>query len=120
MRIAAVLFLLTSALVAPASHRLAAQMAVPVPAAPAERALWAAQQYVRARMQDDVAELRARRPSCPFWRHIFTVPDGSIVFGSAADGRLLATFPVRGDWARDGAWEDPALRRTLAGRRLPR
>ena len=74
----------------------------------------------RLRLEADLAAVRAARPSFPFWRHIFTIPDGSIVFGSAEDGRLLATFPTRGNWARDGVWEDPALVGTLDDRRLPR
>jgi hypothetical protein len=79
-----------------------------------------AQAYARVRMQDDVAALQSYRPSYPFWQHIFTVPDGSIIFGSAADGRLLAAFPVRGDWTREGAWADASLRDVLSGRELPR
>jgi hypothetical protein len=77
------------------------------------------QEHVRVRVQADLAALRAYRPEFPFWRHIFTVPDGSIIFGSAVDGRVLATFPVQGDWQRDGVWEDPALKNMLDGSVLP-
>jgi hypothetical protein len=71
-------------------------------------------------MQNDVAALRIHRPAYPFWRHIFTVPDGAVIYGSAADGRLLATFPVRGDWIDDAVWEDASLSDVLAGQALPR
>src|SRR5687768_13924917 len=54
----------------------------------------------RARLQRDLVALNAYRPEFPFWRYIFTVPDGAVIFGSAVDGRLLATFPVAGDWLR--------------------
>src|SRR5689334_13247245 len=57
---------------------------------------------VEARLRADVAAMRTFRPRYPFWRHVFTIPDGLIAFGSAADGRLLATFPARGDWAERG------------------
>jgi len=76
--------------------------------------------HARARHQDDVVALEASRPGYTFWRHVFTIPDGHIAFGSALDGRLLAVFPTRGDWTRDGTWQDPALARLLEGRRLPR
>jgi len=76
--------------------------------------------YARVRMQYDILALQTYRPWYAFWRHIFTVPDGSVVFGSAVDGRLLATFPVRGDWTRDGVWEDRSLSGTLDGLLLPR
>jgi hypothetical protein len=76
--------------------------------------------HVRARRDDDMAALAASRPGYTFWRHIFTIPDGHIAFGSAADGRLLAVFPTRGDWARDADWKDPALAHLLKGRGLPR
>jgi hypothetical protein len=54
-----------------------------------------------------------------FWRHIFMIPDGSVAFGSRADGRLLAVFPAAGDWTRDGRWHEPALATLLRGRTLP-
>ena len=76
--------------------------------------------HTRTRLQADLEAFRTFRPAYPFWRHIFTIPDGSIIFGSAADGRLLATFPTRGNWGRDGVWAAPALEGTLTGRRLPR
>jgi hypothetical protein len=76
-------------------------------------------EQILARRQADLAAVQTFRPAYAFWRHIFTIPDGRIIFGSAKDGRLLATFPARGDWTREGVWEDSALAATLAGRRLP-
>jgi hypothetical protein len=67
------------------------------------------------RLRADEAILQAFRPAYPFWQHIFTIPDGRIAFGSERDGRLIATFPTRGDWASGAVWSDPALSRTLAG-----
>ena len=76
--------------------------------------------HTRARLQDDEAAFQKSRPAFLFWQHIFTIPDGSIIFGSAEDGRLLATFPTRGNWSRDGVWEQPDLVSALDGRRLSR
>ena len=56
---------------------------------------------IAARRRDDFAAMRAFRPGYPFWQHVFTLPDRSIAFGSAIDGRLLATFPAKGDWTRE-------------------
>jgi hypothetical protein len=72
------------------------------------------------RLDDDLAAMRTFRPGYAFWQHIFTIPDGSIAFGSAVDGRLLAVFPARGDWTREAVWTDPALAGTLTRARLPR
>ena len=75
--------------------------------------------YTEARLQADLEAVQEHRPAHPFWQHIFLFPDGRIIYGSAKDGRLLATFPVRGDWTNDGVWEDPSLSATLSGQRLP-
>lgn len=75
--------------------------------------------YTEARWQSDVAAMATFRPGYFFWQHIFTIPDGRVAFGSAVDGRLLADFPAKGDWRREGAWSDPALANTLADRWLP-
>ena len=72
----------------------------------------------QARLRADVAAMETFRPRYPFWRHVFTIPDGSIAFGSAIDGRLLATFPARGDWSEHAVWTDPAIARTLDGSSL--
>jgi hypothetical protein len=74
--------------------------------------------HILARRNDDFGAMETFRPGYSFWRHIFTIPDGHIAFGSAVDGRLLAVFPTRGDWARDAEWHDPALASVLTGQRL--
>ena len=79
----------------------------------------AAKEHTRARFAKDLAAVEVFRPAYPFWQHIFTIPDGRIIFGSAADGRLVATFPSRGNWARDAVWEESRLAGVLDGRRLP-
>jgi hypothetical protein len=78
----------------------------------------AVQQLVRARLESDFAAIQAFRPGYGFWEHIFTIPDGSVAYGSAVDGRLIAVFPSNGDWSRDAAWEEPELAVALAGTRL--
>ena len=85
---------------------------------PALRAEDVAQAHIRARYQADVDGLGDSRPSYPFWQYVFNIPDGSIVFGSEVDGRLLGTFPTRGDWHGDGVWAEPELSNALAGLRL--
>lgn len=72
-------------------------------------------EHVEARLQADLEVVKAFRPSYPFWRHIFTITDGRIAFGSAKDGRLIVTFPSRGDWSRDAVWTDPSLASSVAG-----
>lgn len=74
---------------------------------------------VGVRVERDHAAMARFRPAFPFWQHIFVVPDGAIAFGSAVDGRLLATFPVRGDWARDGVWRDNSFATFTIDHRLP-
>jgi hypothetical protein len=71
------------------------------------------------RLNADLTAIDRFRPSYPFWRHIFAVPDGSVAYGSRADGRLLAVFPTAGDWTRTGRWEEPALAAALSGASLP-
>jgi hypothetical protein len=88
-----------------------------VAAAPAPPA---AQDLVDARRRADFAAMRAFRPGYAFWQHIFTIPDGSIAFGSAVDGRMLATFPAKGDWMRKAVWADPTIARVLEGQQLAR
>jgi hypothetical protein len=73
-----------------------------------------------ARRRDDFVAMQTFRPGYPFWRHVFTLPDRSIAFGSTVDGRLLATFPAKGDWTREAVWADPALAHILEGQRLAR
>jgi hypothetical protein len=89
-------------------------------------ALWAVMTPARAeeqtltRWQSDLAAMQVNRPGYAFWQHIFTTPDGSIAFGSARDGRLLAIFPTRGDWVRDAAWTEGALAPLLDGQEMPK
>jgi hypothetical protein len=78
-----------------------------------------AEEHVDRRWQDDVAAIQQFRPGFPFWQHVFLTPDGSIAYGSATDGRLLATFPSKGDWLRDAVWNDESLAATLEGVELP-
>ena len=75
---------------------------------------------VDARRRADFAAMRAFRPGYAFWQYIFTMSDGSIAFGSAVDGRLLATFPAKGDWMRKAVWADPTIARILEGQQLAR
>lgn len=79
-----------------------------------------ATEHTEARRQDDVIAMETFRPGYSFWKHIFTIPDGFIAFGSAVDGRLLAVFPTVGDWTHQADWKDPALSTVLIGRQLPR
>jgi hypothetical protein len=74
---------------------------------------------VATRLQADIDVVKRFRPAYPFWQHIFTIPDGRIAFGSEQDGRLVVTFPSRGDWSRDGVWTDPALAASLADTQWP-
>src|SRR5687767_7987172 len=89
-------------------------------------ALWAVMTPARAeeqtltRWQSDLIAMQANRPGYAFWQHIFTIPDGSIAFGSARDGRLLAIFPTKGDWIRDAAWTEGALAPLLEGQEMPK
>lgn len=76
--------------------------------------------HARNRWNDDLAAMAKFRTGYAFWQHIFSIPDGSIAFGSAVDGRLLAVFPAKGDWTREAEWQDLALVATLAGQSLPR
>lgn len=74
----------------------------------------------RSLLDDDLSAMNAFRPGYAFWQHIFTIPDGSIAYGSAEDGRLLAVFPAAGDWTTGGRWLEPSLASLLAGEDLPR
>lgn len=74
----------------------------------------------RERLTLDVAALQAHRPGYAFWRHVFLIPDGEVLFGSARDGRLLARFPSRSDWRTGAKWEEAALAGLLEGKSLPR
>ena len=90
------------------------------PAVVAVSAPRTASDVVRARLRADFDAMQTLRPGYPFWRHVFTIRDGSIAFGSAVDGRLLATFPARGDWARQALWSDRTIAHILDGQPLAR
>jgi hypothetical protein len=64
---------------------------------------------VEARRAADFDAMRTFRPGYAFWQHVFTLPDGRVAFGSAVNGRLLATIPAKGPWTTRAAWIDPAL-----------
>jgi hypothetical protein len=102
-----------------ASSLMIRRSAARVAAAPAAQAE-AAGTPVEARLRADAVAMQEFRPGYPFWRHVFTIPDGSIAFGSAVDGRLLATFPAKGDWTRHAVWADPAMAHILDGQVLAR
>jgi hypothetical protein len=88
-------------------------------AAPASaRVPYATDNPVEARRRADFAAMQAFRPGYAFWQHVFTIPDGSIAFGSAVDGRLLATFPTKGAWTRQAKWSEPAIAGILDGQQL--
>ena len=73
---------------------------------------------VEARRRADFAAMQTFRPGYAFWQHVFTLPDHSIAFGSAVDGRLLATFPAKGVWTRQAVWSDPTIATILDGQQL--
>ena len=73
----------------------------------------------RERFEADQDAMASYRPSYPFWQHLFVVPDGSIAFGTEQSGRLLVTFPTRGNWIQDAVWQDPDLAIVLADAKLP-
>ena len=95
---------------------------VVTPPAPLSRAAASisASDVAAARRRDDFAAMHAYRPGYPFWQHVFTLPDRSIAYGSAADGRLIALFPAKGEWTRHVTWSDPALAHVLDGQHLAR
>ena len=77
-----------------------------------------AAEFVAKRRRDDFAAMQTFRPGYAFWQHVFSLPDHSIAYGSAVDGRLLATFPTKGNWTRDAVWVDPAVAHVLEGQAL--
>ncbi len=74
----------------------------------------------RERLARDTDALWRARPGFLFWRHIFMIPDGSVAYGSAWDGRLLASFPSSGDWQRSARWEEDSLAAVLQDQALER
>jgi hypothetical protein len=94
---------------------------VPAPAVeevvPAEDAV---EFFTGARFHGDVLALERYRPGYRFWTHVFSNPDGSIVFGSAETGALIASFPSGGDWSRDGRFLQDGVENLVAGGSWPR
>jgi len=103
-----------------AASRVVASRIVAPPAVGGVAAPLSAGDVAAARRRDDFAAMRTYRPGYPFWQHVFTLPDHSIAFGSAADGRLLALFPAKGEWTRRARWATPSLARVLDGQHLAR
>ena len=101
-----------------ASNFILPRSSPPVAAAPAIHRPQRAGRHCSGAPARGFAAMQAFRPGYPFWRHVFTIPDGSIAFGSAIDGRLLATFPARGDWSRHAVWTDPTIAPHLDGQSL--
>jgi hypothetical protein len=98
-----------------ATRQASAQPATPMPVV---QVPLATEDPVEERRRADYAAMHRFRPGYAFWQHVFTIPDGSIAFGSSVDGRLLAAFPRKGDWVRRAVWADPALAHVLDGQRL--
>lgn len=111
----------------------ASPLQVLTPAEPARRSIIEAlpvefevaltdEQRIYYRMQRvldrDFEAMQIHRPGYSFWQHVYAIPDGSVAFGSAEDGRLLGVFPTRGTWPRSGRWIEPSLERALAGARV--
>ena len=72
--------------------------------------------YRMQRLLDrDFEAMQMHRPGYSFWQHVYSIPDGSVAFGSAEDGRLLGVFPTRGAWPGSGRWIEPSLERTFGG-----
>jgi len=75
---------------------------------------------VAARRHDDFAAMQKYRPGYAFWQYVFSLPDHSIAYGSEVDGRLLVTFPAKGNWPRDAVWIDAQLLGVLDSEPLSR
>jgi hypothetical protein len=121
MRIKAILALAVVSLTMPlAASNVARRPPIEPPVAAAVPVPATAREAADARLRADVAAMQAFRPGYSFWRHVFVIPDGSIAFGSAVDGRLLATFPAKGDWARRAVWSNSAIGRLFDGQSLSR
>ena len=56
--------------------------------------------HIRARYKADLAAVQRYRPAYKFWQHIYNIPDGRIIFGSAEDGDLVTDLGCR--WSAEG------------------
>jgi hypothetical protein len=123
MKVRAILVLLVAIVAAiPAAASKIVTTRVVAHAAPAHRVatVLTAAEIAGTRRRDDFAAMQAYRPGYPFWQHVFTLPDHSVAFGSATDGRLIALFPVKGEWTRHARWADSDLAHVLDGQQLAR
>lgn len=74
-----------------------------------------------ARHLADIQAMQQFRPGYMFWQHVFAIPDGSVVFGSAIDGRRIAVVRSRRGLDRDAiaarleAGEGPILHNETRG-----
>jgi len=59
--------------------------------------------------EQDLEAMRFYRPGYEFWHDVFTIESGRMAFGSASDGRLIATFPLGKNWMRDANWVESSL-----------
>jgi hypothetical protein len=116
---AILVFAIAITIPAAASKIISSPVAIVSASEPAVSSLTAAD-VAAERRRDDFAAMQAYRPGYPFWQHVFTLPDHSVAFGSARDGRLLALFPVKGEWTRRARWTDPSLAHVLDGQHLAR
>lgn len=76
--------------------------------------------FVDARLTGDVTAMETYRPGFRFWGHVFSRPDGEVVYGSAESGALVAAFPTNGDWIRQGWWSDEQFAARVGDRPMPR
>lgn len=76
--------------------------------------------FIEARVSGDIAAMEMYRPGYRFWSHVFSRPDGEVVYGSAESGALLAAFPSNGDWGQQAWWSDPVLAAEVGDRPMPR
>jgi hypothetical protein len=60
-------------------------------------------------LDQDLEAMRLYRPGYEFWHDVFTIENGSMAFGSASDGSLIATFPLGKNWTRDAHWTSNSL-----------
>ena len=111
---------IVAAIPAAASKVVTTRVVAHAPATGVVARVLTAAEITGTRRRDDFAAMQTYRPGYPFWQHVFTLPDHSVAFGSATDGRLIALFPVKGEWTRRAKWTDPDLAHILDGQQLAR
>lgn len=120
MRSAAFLSVFALAIAVPGSTGNGIVDSILLEARPARSNEEPVQREMEERLSADLAALERFRPGYSFWQYVFTTPDGQILFASAEDGHVLASFPTKGDWDRGARWKDPSLSWVLDGVRLPK